>query len=325
MEDHSTAGKPGSKRMDIFDQEDRQADDYDHEPEQLTIILDGNIADLSAKEDRASLEYPLFSLSKSPDRKIREYSRGGKVLKIIPSVVGAANQFDKDLLIWAVTRLVDLRNREPNRRLSRTIRFETYSFLKATKRSTGGAAYKRLVDSCQRLRGTVIQTNIQTTEGERTSGFGMIDTYDVVRSTKDGSGALELELTVSDWLYRQIEGFDVLTLDPGYFALKQPIERRLYELARKHCGDQPLWKVGIDVLLAKSGSRQLRKHFMVDLKKIAAHDNLPSYQLLIDESGPEQMAVFVTRDTKKLHLHLLKNNLAAWYTTLTQGRIKNLR
>lgn len=318
MDDHSTSQEV--ENTELEQEKDATADPS--EPEQLTIFLEGNISDIAAKEDRASLEYPLFSLSKSPDTKVREYSRGGKVLKIIPSVVGAANQFDKDLLIWAVTRLVDLRNRDPNRRLSRTIRFESYSFLKATKRSTGGAAYRRLVDCCQRLRGTVLQTNIQTTEGERTRGFGMIDSYEVVRATKDGAGALELEITVSEWLFRQIEGFEVLTLDQGYFDLKQPIERRLYELARKHCGEQPMWKVGIDVLLAKCGSRQARKHFMDDLKKIAARDKLPAYHFFLDDSGPDQMAVFLTRDTKKLHLHLMKNNLISWYSDLTQQKLK---
>ncbi len=35
-----------------------------------------------------------------------------------------------------------------------------------------------------------------------------------------------------------IKAHEVLTLPPDYFRLRKPTERRIYEIARKHCGKQ---------------------------------------------------------------------------------------
>ena len=307
MSDSSTPGK---------------ADDLNKAPGQegkegqLEIFsFDNEITELPSKEDVSSMEFPLFTLAKKPDTSVREYSKGGKTLKVIPPVVGAANVFDKDLLIYAISHLVKAKNVSVDSSLSRTVRFDVYPFLRHTRRSTGGAAYRRVVDTLQRLRGTTIETNIRTTDQERTRGFSMIDSYEIVRSTKAG-GALEVEITLSDWLYRQILAFEVLTLAPEYFTLTQSIERRLYELARKHCADQGVWKCNLKLLQEKCGSRQAKKSFMHDLRTIAEEDNLPQYRLVLDEDVDEPMAVFLNRDTKKLHLFLMKNNLIAWYEGL---------
>ncbi len=56
-------------------------------------------------------------------------------------------------------------------------------------------------------------------------------------------------------MFNAIRHNEVLTLHRDYFRLRKPIERRIYELARKHCGQQPSWKVSVDVLLKKSGSK----------------------------------------------------------------------
>jgi plasmid replication initiation protein len=46
----------------------------------------------------------------------------------------------------------------------------------------------------------------------------------------------------------------VLTLSRDYFRLRKPLERRIYELARKHCGRQRNGVSSVDTLLKKSGS-----------------------------------------------------------------------
>ena len=53
---------------------------------------------------------------------------------------------------------------------------------------------------------------------------------------------------------------EMLSIHRKYFEL-EGIERRLYELARKHCGRQPFWKVGIETLWKKSGSQGSLKEF----------------------------------------------------------------
>jgi len=61
----------------------------------------------------------------------------------------------------------------------------------------------------------------------------------------------------------------------GYVA----IERRIYELARKHCGNQASWRIGIQLLQKKTGSQSSLKHFRNEIKRIAESDITPDYRL----------------------------------------------
>jgi len=87
----------------------------------------------------------------------------------------------------------------------------------------------------------------------------------------------------------------VLTLHRDYFRLRKPIERRVYELARKHCGQQKSWKITLKHLLMKSGSQSPEKRFRQMIKQLAVHDHLPDYQVFFDEVA--DMVVFTNRGT----------------------------
>ena len=78
-------------------------------PQQDLFICD--IADCVLKNDIASMEHPVFSLSKKPDLSVREYVNGDKRLTVTPSVKGMATIYDKDILIFAISQL--MRNIEP--------------------------------------------------------------------------------------------------------------------------------------------------------------------------------------------------------------------
>ncbi|MBP7655039.1 MAG: replication initiator protein A [Pseudoxanthomonas sp.] len=281
----------------------------------LFTLLDA-VADWPVKDDIHSMEYPIFSLSKNKDLRIRTYQRGDKYVKIIPSVIGAATVFDKDILIYAVSKIV--RAVEAGKTPTRRVRFDIHPFLVGTRRSTGGAAYERALDTCRRLRGTTIETNVKTTEEERTDGFGLVEDYKVTQSTKNGKGALQVELLLSEWLYRAVQEYDILTINPEYFSLAQPMERRLYELGRKHCGDKAFWKINLPLLKEKTGSQQETKYFRRELVKIIKDDALPDYRIAIDEAAKPPQVVYLTRDTRKLSMELAKNNLAGWYGRLVE-------
>ena len=62
-------------------------------------------------------------------------------------------------------------------------------------------------------------------------------------------------------MFNAIRAHEVLTLHRDYFRLRKPIERRVYELARKHCGQQDEWRVRVETLLKKSGSQSPEKRF----------------------------------------------------------------
>jgi len=104
-----------------------------------------------------------------------------------------------------------------------------------------------------------------------------------VRKTRAGR-MVSVSVTLSEWLYRAVLSKSVLTLNCAYFSLRRPLERRLYELSRKHCGRQPVWRVSVQTLLVKSGSSSPRRVFRSMLREIIAADSLPDY-ILTEEPG----------------------------------------
>ena len=100
---------------------------------------------------------------------------------------------------------------------------------------------------------------------------------------------VSVSVTLSDWLYQAVLNRSVLTLNRDYFALRKPLERRLYELARKHCGNQRLWRVSLETLLKKSGSTSPRRVFRAMVRDIIAKDGLPDFRF--EEEGGDMLAV----------------------------------
>lgn len=237
--------------------------------------------DAIPKNDIASMEHPLFSLATRPDRRILHYDHNGTQITVTPSVRGLATIHDKDILIFCVSQLMAAIN--AGRAVSRTLHLKAHDLLMATNRETSGDAYRRLRDAFERLAGTRITTNIVTGDRETTTGFGLIESWEIVRKvprSEKGAGRMaSVAVTLSDWLYRAVVSKSVLTLSRDYFRLRKPLERRIYELARKHCGRQPAWTVSVDTLLKKSGSASPRRVFRKMLRDMIAGDQLPDYEM----------------------------------------------
>ncbi len=182
------------------------------------------------------------------------------------------------------------------RQLSRTLQLKAHDLLVATNRETSGDAYRRLREAFERLAGTRITTNIVTGAQETTTGFGLIESWEIVRKTprnaKGGGRMVSVSVTLSDWLYRAVLSKSVLTLSRDYFRLRKPLERRIYELARKHCGRQEGWTVSVETLLKKSGSASPRRVFRRMLRDMIAADHLPDY---IMEEQPGDLIRFSPR------------------------------
>lgn len=237
-----------------------------------------DIFDASIKDDMASMEHPLFAL-RAGDKRVRVYERSGITITVKPGPDGCATIHDKDLWVYCISQLVEAQNR--GREISRTLRFTVYDFLRVTNRDVSGRAYSRMTDMLERLAGTRIETDIKTA-GKRERGyFGLIDSARIIeRDDKDVMVALEV--TLPDWLFRSVSAMQVLTLSPDYFRLRKPLDRRVYELARKHCGHQPTWKVSISTLHEKSGSTDKRFNFRAAMKQLTEADALPDYRMNFD-------------------------------------------
>jgi plasmid replication initiation protein len=258
------------------------------------------IADLvewAVKDDRHSMEHPMFSLSKNPDHKIRRYEHNGNAVVIAPGAYGLATIWDKDILIYAVSQLVAALNADRTD-VSPTVRLTAYDLLVSTNRHTGGGDYDQLQKAFERLSGTRITTDIRTNGVRQREGFGIIDSWKIIEKHPTDGRMVAIELRLSDWLYNAIVGREVLTLSRDYFRLSRGIERRLYELARKHCGHQPKWAVGLELLHKKSGSNSPLKRFRLEVKNIAKADTLPDYRVRHDANTDQ--VIFYTKDAKAL-------------------------
>ena len=215
--------------------------------------------------------------------KPREYRNGDTFIKVSPSAKGLATVHDRDVLIYCISQCMAAINE--GRKVNRTLKFTAHDMLVATNRQTSGRGYELLKDTLRRLQGTQIETNIKQGGTEKFSVFGLIDKAEVIRETRDGK-MQDIEITLSDWVYDAIENNNVLTLSQQYFQLRKPIERRLYELARKHCGKQSKWTAYLSTLANKTGSTSSAKEFKRMITKVvkdnAEQQYLPEYTFTLE-------------------------------------------
>lgn len=250
-----------------------------------------DILDATPKDDGASMEHPIFAL-KAGDHRVREYERNGISVKVLPGRNGCATMHDKDIWIYCISQLVEAMNRKRSD-VDRTVRFTAYDFLRATNRGTDGRAYERLGDALSRLQGTQIETNIKTANERERAGFGLLESWRVVERSSDNR-MVAIEVTLPQWLWRSVESKHVLTLSRDYFRIRKTIHRRIYEIARKHCGTQASWKVSMTVLHQKSGSADRLPKFRAAIKALAEVNDLPGYTVAFEEG--KDMVIFKPRD-----------------------------
>ena len=228
-----------------------------------------DVSSLSIKDTQQQLEHPLFSLSKKPDLRTKIHkAASGAEIEINPGNRGMPTIWDKDLLIYAVSFIRN--NIERGEEVSPRIRFHTADVIEFCQRIKGGSAYARLDRALMRLAGALIRTNVRTGGIETTKGFHIIEEYDIKRQYDKPDGRLiYCEFTLSDWLFRAVKSDqEILTLHPDYFRLRRALDRRLYEIARKHCGRQADWAIGIEKLHSKCGSGSELYEFRRCLRRI---------------------------------------------------------
>jgi len=245
--------------------------------------LDFFIADLTTwtlKDDQASMEHPMFALAKNPDTAIRHYEHNDNTITIAPSAYGMPTIWDKDVLIYCCSQLVEgmKRGREPQQ----VVHLTAFDLLVSTNRDTSMRGYALLRKALERLAGVRITTNLLTGGIRERMGFGLIEWWRIIERSPTNSRMVRIEVKLSDWLYRAITTFELLTLHRDYFRLDGGIERRLYELCRKHCGRQDTWSIGLDLLYKKSGSRAPLRNFRIAIRQLVESNHLPDYRLRFD-------------------------------------------
>ena len=252
------------------------------------------IFDAPLKDDQATMEHPMFSLSKTPDLKIRVYEHNGNTITITPSAAGLATIWDKDILLFTISCLVEAQNR--GLPIGRSVRLRARDLLVYCNRGTSGAEYDALAKAFERLAGTRIRTDITTGKKRSRHGFGLVESWSIVERTTSNRMA-SIELTLSEWLYNAIVATEVLTLSRDYFRLRKGLERRLYELARKHCGLQAKFTIGLATLLKKSGATSSLREFRRQIREITLSNALPDYTVSFNDA--DDKLTLWTRDGGK--------------------------
>ncbi len=244
------------------------------------------------KDDTASMEHPVFSLSTKPDYRVLVYEYKNSNIKIKPSFKGLATIYDKDVLMYLTSNLMNAKNK--GEKIAQRIRFTAYDYMVSTNRSTDGKTYIQLKEALERLSGTRIETNIKTNDQQINEEFGIIDSWKVVKENENGR-MISVEVKLSDWFYNSILGNAVLNIDKDYFKLRKPTDRRLYELARKHCGNQPTWKIKLENLQTKLGITSPLRTLRFNLKKITETNHLPEYNIAIEDD----VVIFTRKEPPK--------------------------
>lgn len=266
-----------------------------------------DLLDCEMKDDGVSMEAPIFTLSTKPDLSIWNWQSkdGERSVEVYPSVKGRATQFDKDVLIFVISQLREGMNRKRTDTENRTVRFVVYDYLVSTNKPTGGNQYERLELALDRLAGTRIKTNIKTGYKQQKQNFGVIENWTIVEKSPTDERMIGVEVTLSKWIYNAVKAHEVLTIHRDYFRLRKPLERRLYELARKHCGHQSSWKIGLELLRDKCGSHSHLRAFRSQVVSIGKSNHLPEYAMVYDHAA-NQVTFHNKRPEKMLKTVLKK-------------------
>lgn len=154
---NAIAGNAQAKN-DVHEEGQHQANMHQLDP------FVANLLGYKLKDDTATMEAPLFSLSTKPDMDTWRWISPDKKkwLEVTPSSIGRATIHDKDLLIYLTSQVMAAMNdaarcnaKMPGRR----IRFTLHDFLIATGRDTAGKSYASVESTIDRLSGITHKTS----------------------------------------------------------------------------------------------------------------------------------------------------------------------
>ena len=241
---------------------------------------------LPFKDDMASMEHPLFTLSQKPDMRTLHYENGNASVEMQPSSIGLPSIMDKDILLYCASVVMAKINQ--GEYPPKTIRLSLHDLLVATNRHTNDRGYKFIKKALNRLTGCMLKTSIKTGRTSQGKMFHLVESAEYLESERVKDRIIGVELTLSDWFYNSLIAKEVLTINKNYFRLRSPLERRIYEIVRKHekhIKESASWSISLEKLRLKSGYSAELKYFNRSIKKLCDTNHLPDYLLFLDEKN----------------------------------------
>lgn len=233
------------------------------------------------RSERHLMAYPFFDLSKTPRRRPIIYDDGKVRIEVHGSALGVPTIWDAELILYVASLMIMAMNR--GEVPGKTFVFAAHDFLRVARRAVGGRDYARIEGMLSRLQGGQIKTTIEA-GGKGYAGFFSWFSQAEIEYRIDARGRKQMRairITLCDWLYNAIlQDRRILAIHDGYFDLS-PIERRLYEIGRAHCGNQPTFKIGIEKLLRRVGAEMKLDKFKHLLKGVSEQHKLPEYDIVL--------------------------------------------
>lgn len=244
-------------------------------------LFKAQIVDVSLRDERDAMEFPMFSLSKNKRSKPLHYKRHGvEILVTAPEDIGIATIWDADFILWIASQLNEAINR--GMPVSPRLWVVPNQFMLQTGRTTskerGGSSYAEFRAMLRRLKATSVFTNIEADGRSHEKSWSWITEYDA--EIDSGKRVTGLEVQIPTWLFNRIvKDRAVLSIVPDYFQLSGGIERWLYRIARKLAGRDPAWEIPLHELHARYPSGREFKKFKADIKQVIAESSIPEYAL----------------------------------------------
>lgn len=283
-------------------------------PQQELFIYD--IQDVSMKDSRETMVFPFLSLQKKPRFEPIQYvaerrDRQGNLIRTDTVTVtgakpmGMATIWDFDIMLWIFGQMAAMINRgeEPPQRFG----FHAYDCMRATGRTTsgregkqvaGGGDYKQFEAALQRLRATIIWTNLA--EGDEAKSVGWFEDLTIRRDRKNR--ITEVEVKLHDWIYgRVVEPKNILTINRDYFRLTSGIARQMYRIARKMAGER-LYSIPLDDLAARAGTDnvyQFKKAVREIVERSQDAAEFPDYDLMVHDRKGVEHITFIKRKPRQ--------------------------
>lgn len=261
-------------------------------------LFKAQIVDVSLRDERDAMEFPMFALQKTKRTKPLHYKRHGvEILVTAPADIGIATIWDADFILWIASQLNEAINR--GQAVSPRLWVVPNQFMLQTGRTgadngeRGGKAYAEFKAMLRRLRATSVFTNIEADGRTHEQSWSWISEYD---AELDGRKRVTgLEVQIPTWLFNRIvKDRAVLSIVPDYFLLTGGIERWLYRIARKMVGRDASWEIPLHELHARYPTGREMKKFKLDLKRVIHESSIPEYALGWDEA--RELVIFIRRE-----------------------------
>ena len=239
--------------------------------------------------ERHIMEFPFFDLSKRARRKRLIFSDQERGVTIeIKAIEGAgiATIYDKDMILYVASLIVQ--DLAKGGKFRREYRFSAHDFFRVAGRDRSKRSYANLEQTIERLKGTLIKTNIETGGQGFDGWFNWFDSGTALHYERDpvtGEKRLKMiRVVLCEWLFRAIlRDGKMLEYCDEYFDLK-PIERRLYDLARIHCDAAPIWTIELGSLKDLVGSDSDISKFRAQVAAISRARRLPDHEISLTDA-----------------------------------------